>query len=276
MCCADQGLNQFSLPNVNRGDKHTGKCALKDIVTKQEAALVVGASGGIGSAVLQCYLQDSRFAQVIAVSRGPCPEHFSHYRERLDWLLSDYSEESIASITRTLAGKGIALRSIVISNGILHNEHLQPEKALEKVSGESMATVFAANVIVPALWVSHLARQLQRSSRCNIAVLSARVGSISDNRLGGWYSYRTAKAALNMFLQTAAIEYARRAPGVKLVAFHPGTTDTPLSRPFQKGVPEGKLFAPAFVAQRLVGLLEEVEPDGVLSFLDWDGKTVPW
>lgn len=245
-------------------------------MASQDAALVVGASGGIGSAVLQCHLQDTRFARVIAVSRGPCPEHFSHYHERLQWLRSDYSEESIASITRTLAGREIALRSIVICNGILHAGDLQPEKALEKVSGEAIATVFAANVIVPALWVSHLARQLQRSARCTIAVLSARVGSISDNRLGGWYSYRTAKAALNMFLQTAAIEYARRAPGVKLVAFHPGTTDTPLSRPFQKGVPEGKLFPPAFVAQRLVALLEEVEPDGKLAFLDWEGKTVPW
>jgi NAD(P)-dependent dehydrogenase (short-subunit alcohol dehydrogenase family) len=249
---------------------------LQGIVTNQEAALVVGASGGIGAAVLQCYLQDTRFAQVIAVSRSPCPEHFSHYHERLHWLPSDYSEESIASITHTLAAKGIALRCIVICNGILHNGDLQPEKALEKVSSEAMATVFAANVIVPALWVSHLARQLQRPARCTIAVLSARVGSISDNHLGGWYSYRTAKAALNMFLQTAAIEYARRAPGVKLMAFHPGTTDTPLSRPFQKSVPVGKLFAPAFVAQRLVALLEETEPDGKLSFLDWDGKTIPW
>ncbi|MBK6737051.1 MAG: SDR family NAD(P)-dependent oxidoreductase [Haliea sp.] len=257
-------------------DKQNGACALKGIVTNTDAALVVGASGGIGSAVLQCYLQDTRFAHVIAVSRGPCPGDFSRHHGRLHWLRSDYSEASIASITHTLAGRGVALRSIVISNGILHNGDLQPEKALEKVSGDAMATVFAANVIVPALWVSHLARLLQRSARCNIAVLSARVGSISDNRLGGWYSYRTAKAALNMFLQTAAIEYARRAPGVKLVAFHPGTTDTALSRPFQKGVAEGKLFAPAFVAQRLVALQQALEPDGKLSFLDWDGKTVPW
>jgi NAD(P)-dependent dehydrogenase (short-subunit alcohol dehydrogenase family) len=129
---------------------------------------------------------------------------------------------------------------------------------------------------VPALWVSHLARVLRRSTGCSIAVLSARVGSIGDNRLGGWYSYRTAKAALNMFLKTAAVEYARRAPKVKLLAFHPGTTDTGLSRPFQKGVPEGKLFPPGFVAQRLLALLHEVTPDGELSFMDWDGKPIPW
>jgi NAD(P)-dependent dehydrogenase (short-subunit alcohol dehydrogenase family) len=109
-----------------------------------------------------------------------------------------------------------------------------------------------------------------------VAVLSARVGSIGDNRLGGWYGYRASKAALNMFLQTAAVEYARRARRVKLLAFHPGTTDTALSAPFQKNVAAGKLFTPDFVAQRLLGLMDAAEPDGRLGFLDWAGKTVPW
>jgi len=241
-----------------------------------DTAMVIGASGGIGSAVLQCFLQDARFAQVVAVSRAQYPDELSHCRDRLHWFCSDYSEASIASIAQSLAATQIALRRIVICNGILHNPHLQPEKALEKVHSESMAEVFAANVIVPALWIGHLVRQLQRTTGSTIAVLSARVGSISDNRLGGWYSYRTAKAALNMFLKTAAVEYARRAPNVKLVAFHPGTTDTALSRPFQKGVVHGKLFPPAFVAQRLVALLDTLHPDGELSFLDWDGTPVPW
>lgn len=238
--------------------------------------MVIGASGGIGSAVLHAFLQDAGFEQVIAVSRGQRPDAASHYHDRLQWLCSDYSEASVTAITAALAQSGVALRRIVICNGLLHGGLLQPEKSLETLHGESMAQVFAANVIVPALWVSHLARVLRRSTGCSIAVLSARVGSIGDNRLGGWYSYRTAKAALNMFLKTAAVEYARRAPKVKLLAFHPGTTDTGLSRPFQKGVPEGKLFPPGFVAQRLLALLHEVTPDGELSFMDWEGKTIPW
>jgi NAD(P)-dependent dehydrogenase (short-subunit alcohol dehydrogenase family) len=131
-------------------------------------------------------------------------------------------------------------------------------------------------VVVPSLWLAALSQSLTRGSSCKIAALSARVGSISDNRLGGWYSYRASKAALNMVMKSAAIEYSRRLPGVKIVAFHPGTTDTALSRPFQRGVPEGKLFAPDFVAQRLASLLDSIEVDGELSFLDWDGKKIEW
>ena len=106
---------------------------------------------------------------------------------------------------------------------------------------------------------------------CTLAVLSARVGSIGDNRAGGWYGYRASKAALNMLLKCAAIELARRAPGVKLLAFHPGTVDTPLSRPVHANVP-----APELVADHLVQLMNRLQPDGELSFLDWQGKPIEW
>lgn len=239
------------------------------------AALVVGAAGGIGSAVLHQYLESGTFSRVIAVSRAPRPDDLARYAQRLWWIRSDYSEEAIDSAVAAIAAE-VQLARVVICNGILHQASLQPEKALAQVCAASMNQVFEANTIVPALWVSALAAPLRRSAGCVIAVLSARVGSIADNRLGGWYSYRASKAALNMFLKTAAVEYARRAPAVKLVAFHPGTTDTALSQPFQKGVPAGKLFAPSFVAQRLTALLDEQAPDGNASFLDWDGKAVPW
>ena len=106
--------------------------------------------------------------------------------------------------------------------------------------------------------------------------LSARVGSINDNRMGGWYSYRASKSALNMLLKTAAIEYARRAKNVKLIAFHPGTTDTALSKPYQKNVAKGKLFKPDFVARQLLSLVAKTPVDGTLSFLDWDHQAVDW
>ena len=106
--------------------------------------------------------------------------------------------------------------------------------------------------------------------------LSARVGSINDNRMGGWYSYRASKAALNMLLKTAAIEYARRAKNVKLIAFHPGTTDTTLSKPFQKNIPEDKLFKPDFVARQLLMLVAKTPIDGTLSYLDWDHQSIDW
>ncbi|MDP5053448.1 MAG: SDR family NAD(P)-dependent oxidoreductase, partial [Congregibacter sp.] len=140
----------------------------------------------------------------------------------------------------------------------------------------AMQEVYRVNCVLPLLWLSVLAPGLRKNPDCRIAVLSARVGSIGDNGLGGWYSYRSAKAALNMGLKSASIEFARRAKGVKLIAFHPGTVATELSAPFQRGVPEGKLFAPDFVAQRLDTLLNAHPADGQVSYLDWAGEPIPW
>jgi len=117
---------------------------------------------------------------------------------------------------------------------------------------------------------------LKGKQRCVVAALSARVGSINDNHLGGWYAYRSSKAALNMMLRTLSIEYARRVKNVKLIAFHPGTTDTALSKPFQTSVPAEKLFTTEFVAARLCRIMHDAEIDGQLSYLDWDNKSIPW
>ena len=139
-----------------------------------------------------------------------------------------------------------------------------------------MHEVFQANVVVPSLWIGAIPHLLRPDADCVVAVLSARVGSITDNRLGGWYSYRASKAALNMVLKSASVEFARRFPGVKLLAFHPGTTDTKLSQPFQRGVPPNKLFTPDFVAGRLSGLMDRLKPEGQLSYLAWDGSKIEW
>ncbi|CAN0507506.1 unnamed protein product, partial [Discosporangium mesarthrocarpum] len=109
-----------------------------------------------------------------------------------------------------------------------------------------------------------------------ITVMSARVGSIDDNERGGWYAYRASKAALNMLFKTAAIEYRRTAKQTRFLAFHPGTTDTPLSQPFQKSVPPDKLFSPEFVAERLLGLTDALPGSDLVQFLDWDGEAVAW
>jgi len=240
-------------------------------------ALVVGASGGIGEAVLRRLLHETAYDRVLAVSRQPCPwELQDRYSERLSWLQCSYDESSIARFCETIDTSALDLRRVIICNGVLHGDNFSPEKNLESLSGKALHEVFEANAVVPVLWLQQLLRQVRRCQGCKIAILSARVGSIGDNALGGWYAYRSSKAALNMLLKTAAIEYRRRAPGVKLVAFHPGTTDTALSAPFQRGVPEGKLFSPDFVAERLLALLDNVPDNGELSFLDWDGKPVPW
>ena len=133
----------------------------------------------------------------------------------------------------------------------------------------------AANTVTPMLWLKHLTTKIKSKNSCKIVIFTARVGSISDNKLGGWYSYRASKAAINMLIKSAAVELARRAKNIKLISFHPGTTDTPLSKPFQKNVPNGKLFTSEFVASQLLNIVENTEVDGQASFLDWQGKTIP-
>lgn len=241
-----------------------------------ESVLIVGASGGIGRALLHHYLATPRYSLVCAVSRSARPGELEQQGERLQWFESDYSQVSIGDVLRSVASRCKRMSRVVICNGILHNERVAPEKALARLDAATMLEVLQANVVVPASWVAALPTVLGARSECVVAVLSARVGSIGDNRMGGWYSYRASKAALNMTLKSAAVEYARRFPGVKLLAFHPGTTDTELSRPFQRGVAPEKLFTPAFVAQRLSALLDELTPDGELSFLAWDGRSIEW
>lgn len=237
-------------------------------------ALVVGAGGGIGSAMLERWLADDRFDRVWAVSRRPLS--IRERDARVGALVSDHSEHDIRTRLNTVFEQGHSLTRVVIALGTLHGEHYQPEKSLEALSEDAMLEVMRINCVLPMLWVAALARRLRTAPDCRIAVLSARVGSIGDNRLGGWYSYRSAKAALNMGLKSAAVELARRARGVKLIAYHPGTVDTALSAPFQRGVPPEKLFTPSHAAERLDAVIESQRPDGQLAYLDWAGKPVPW
>ncbi|MGI2169530.1 SDR family NAD(P)-dependent oxidoreductase [Shewanella sp. MF05960] len=204
----------------------------------------------------------------------------------------DYQQASIEQCVSDIAAIAGTVTRIVMCNGILHskNQHistnepaLMPEKRIEDIDAHSLEQLFYANSIVPMLWLSTLTPLLSQprhkvsaEQKCVISILSARVGSISDNRLGGWYGYRASKAALNMLIKTTAVEYARRLKRVKLIAFHPGTTDTPLSKPFQANVPQGKLFTPAFVANQLQQIMDNSEPDGEASYLDWQGESINW
>ena len=139
-----------------------------------------------------------------------------------------------------------------------------------------MEQVFEVNTFLPMRVLASLAPVIKRSAAPQIAVLSARVGSIGDNGLGGWYSYRGSKAALNMMLRCAALEMRRVNPSAKIMAYHPGTVDTPLSEPFQASVAPEKLFSPARAAEALDTVLSSLAADGELSYLDWRGETIPW
>ncbi|MFN2327529.1 MAG: SDR family NAD(P)-dependent oxidoreductase [Chromatocurvus sp.] len=238
-----------------------------------QAAIVIGASGGIGRALVDAMPDWS----VYAVSRGAAPEKLASH---VQWYTcSDDSarrEDTVDSIGRALEESGAELRRIIVCTGTLHGETYRPERALRELNADAMQTVFHVNAIVPMLWLGVLEPLMRRSPGCVATFLSARVGSITDNHLGGWYSYRGSKAALNMMLKSAAIELARRAPAVKLLAFHPGTTDTALSQPFQARVPKEKLFTPAYVADRLLAVMDKLGADGTLSYLDWAGETIDW
>ncbi len=237
-------------------------------------ALVVGATGGIGAALVEHWSADPGIDSVVAVGREGTAA--IDVPANVRQLTTDHTEAGIADCLASVITPETQLSRVAIAIGTLHGPGYQPEKSLDALDATALAEVYRVNCILPMLWVAALGRALRRSPDTRIAVLSARVGSISDNRLGGWYSYRSAKAALNMGLRSAAIELARRARGIKLVAYHPGTVDTDLSKPFQRNVAADKLFTPAFTAARLAELLDEHAPDGELSYLAWDGSTVPW
>ena len=240
------------------------------------AALVLGASGGLAQAIISELMADAGIDTVIAVSRNAAPEHFATGPATPVWIETEYSEPAMAAVVEQLQPFAGRITRVVICHGILHSDTLWPEKRLEDINAESLQTVFQANTVVPVLWLKLLHRLLKSKQRCVVAALSARVGSIGDNQLGGWYAYRSSKAALNMMLRTLSIEYGRRVKNVKIISFHPGTTDTALSKPFQASVPSDKLFTPQFVAERLCGIMAHAEIDGELSYLDWDNKAIPW
>lgn len=245
--------------------------------SKPTCAIVIGANGGIGSAVIDALQAEESLDIIFAISRTTSSADSSSANKTV-WLKSDSSETSIEKVCGHIADFAPVIKYVVIATGTLHNQEKQrmPEKRLGQLNKQNLSEVLEVNAMIPLLWLKSLSPLHQKKSDTRIAVLSARVGSIEDNSLGGWYSYRASKAALNMLLKTLAIEYRRRFPAIKIISFHPGTTDTCLSEPFQANVPQGKLFKPAFVASQLLSLMANSPSDGELSFVDWEHKAIPW
>jgi NAD(P)-dependent dehydrogenase (short-subunit alcohol dehydrogenase family) len=225
-------------------------------------ALVIGASGGIGAALLARLQADTRFTRVLGLSRRSQPS--------LDLL----DEASIAQSAAHVAGLGLPLRLLIDATGLLHGPGLQPEKTWQQLDPVQMAQAFATNAIGPALLMKHFLPLLPREGRAVFATLSAKVGSIGDNHLGGWYSYRASKAALNQLVRTAAIELRRRQPQALCVALHPGTVATGLSAPFAKtGL---QVQAPDHAAARLLGVIDGFQAADSGGFFNHDGSVLPW
>lgn len=217
-------------------------------------ALVVGASGGIGAALVAA-LQAR--GEVVGLSR------------RGDGL--DVTDEvSVAAVLGALDGP---FDLIVVATGALVIDGVGPEKTLKAVTAGGLARAFAVNAVGPALVIKHALRLMPRDRLCRLAVLSARVGSIGDNHLGGWYGYRAAKAALNQLVRTAAVEAARTHPQSVLVALHPGTVETGLAPAQRVGHPA---VSPAEAAGNILRVLDNLGPAASGGFFDWKGEVVPW
>lgn len=223
-------------------------------------ALVIGASGGIGAAIVQHLEQDEHCARVYALSRSSQPA-------------VDYdNESSIADAAKQLQQDG-PLHLIIVATGMLHDSHGMPEKRLAQLNCDQMLASFRTNTMGPALVLAKFIPLLAQRERSLLGVLSAKVGSIGDNRLGGWYSYRASKAALNMLLKTASIEISRTHPNTILAALHPGTVDTGLSAPF-KGAQIGR--SPDLAARDLLQVMDGLQPSESGGFWAYDGKPLPW
>lgn len=245
--------------------------------------LVVGASGGIGAALVEQLLAGSSARRVWAATRTPDSPRLTAlreaYGERCMPLAVDILDEaSIAAMAATLRADQPRLHLLINAFGLLHDEAqgIWPEKRVESISAEGMLTSYRVNTLAPALIARECLGLLNHSQRAVFASLSARVGSIGDNRLGGWYAYRTSKAAQNMLTRDLAIECTRRARRVICLALHPGTTRTDLSEPFQARVPEGKLFTPAFAAGKLLARIDAATTADNGGFYAWDGTPIPW
>ena len=252
----------------------------------KSVAIIIGASGGLGSAICEQYQQEITIDAVIAISRKNIKEKVSVKQAGdnssiLHAIECDYTESAIKNcceqVDELMQRYGLdSVTRVCICNGILHNDVVWPEKRIEEIDSKMLMEVFSVNTITPMLWLKELLNIVKGNNECIMTVFNARIGSISDNRSGGWYSYRASKAALNMLLKTASIEYARRAKNVKLISFHPGTTDTPLSKPFRRSINTDSLFSAAFVATHLIEIMNLKHADGELSFIDWEDKPIAW
>ncbi|WP_299327871.1 SDR family NAD(P)-dependent oxidoreductase [Parasphingopyxis sp.] len=227
------------------------------------SAIVIGASGGIGRALADALETEGKHARIIRLSRSGGP----------DGAIDIQDEASIAAAAEGLADTPPP-SLIFVATGILHDGPAGPEKTMRELDAAWLSRNFAVNTIGPVLVAKHFLPLMPKSEPATFAALSARVGSISDNRLGGWYGYRASKAALNMMIRNLAIEHRRKNDRAIIVGLHPGTVDTPLSEPFQRNVPAKQLFDPERAALQLLDVLDGLKPSDSGHIFAWDGEEI--
>ncbi|EEF28612.1 C-factor [Ricinus communis] len=253
-------------------------------------SMVQGASRGIGLQFVKQLLEKDEKGHVIATCRNPdgatgLLDLKNKFDERLNIQQLDLTiESSIEASATAIREKYGSLNLLINASGILSIPNLlQPETTLNKVEKSSLMLAYEVNAVGPILVIKHMWPLLKAGGGSGtqrdvavVANLSARVGSIGDNRLGGWHSYRSSKAALNQLTKTVSVELARKRDPVICILLHPGTVDTDLSRPFQRNVPEGKLFTKEFSVQKLLNIINNARSQDNGKFFAWDGQEIPW
>lgn len=253
-------------------------------------SMVQGCSRGIGLEFVKQLLQKSEKGHVIATCRKPNEASGllslkNMFAQRLSILPMDVTDEStIEASAKSIRDRYGSLNLLVNASGILSiPDVLQPETTLLKVEKSSLLLTYEINAVGPILVIKHMWPLLKAGGGTGtdrdvavVANISARVSSIGDNRLGGWHSYRSSKAALNQLTKTVSVEFARRKDPVICILLHPGTVDTDLSKPFQRNVPEGKLFTKEYSVQKLLGIIDHAKIQDNGKFFAWDGQEIPW
>jgi NAD(P)-dependent dehydrogenase (short-subunit alcohol dehydrogenase family) len=246
--------------------------SLLDSLEPSPHLAIIGASGGIGRALVELLANGCPEAAVHALSRSP-QQDTANVRHHF----IDITDEPSIRDAAAAASRDGPLDLVMVASGILHRDfELQPEKSMRALDPKALHEVFGINAFGPAIVAKHFLPRLRTGHKTVLAALSARVGSISDNRLGGWASYRASKAALNMLLKTLAIEHARRWPDSIVVALHPGTVDTALSKPFSGRVPAEQLFTPSQSARYLLEVIDGLTPAATGGFFGWDGAAIEY
>jgi len=244
--------------------------------------MVIGGNRGIGLALTRAQLGDPRVSRVIATHRPGADLRelallSERYGSKLVLQLLDIGDDtSIGRFAHFLERQEGGIDITIHAAGILHEEAIEPEKTFAQCTTSNLKRLFEINSVGPLMVAGALIPAQSRKRHFKFAALSAMVGSIADNRLGGWYGYRASKTALNQFIKTLANECRIKYPNASIVAIHPGTTDTDLSRPFQRNVQPGKLYTPQQTASRILNVIENMGQDQSGNFLNWDGSQIPW
>ncbi|MGK7883527.1 MAG: SDR family NAD(P)-dependent oxidoreductase [Crocosphaera sp.] len=244
--------------------------------------LIVGASRGIGFGFVKMLLEQKNNIKIYATYRNKenAEDLFKlqlEYSSSLNLLQLDVTEEEqINNLSKKLKLEISDIHLLVNCVGFLQKDNIKPEKSLRHINSKNLLTYFEVNSIATVLLAKYLLPFFRHSEPSIFASVSAKVGSIGDNYLGGWYGYRASKTALNMFLKNISIEYKRTCPHTVVVALHPGTTDTDLSKPFQKNVPPEKLFSVEKTVNQLLKILDNLTENDTGKFFSWDGSPLPW